>query len=230
MNLQKELEDQKEDYTDQLIDQKITALQQQNDEAASQRERQIELAQAQLDYSIENGEINKNVQKIIKEGIGLDGKIIEGSPLYNLIESSADYSGLTAEQQKKYWDDLQASITDYLSYVGVYKSVGGDESEYKIGDDISSALGGLPAGAKATVTREGAVEIDMEEELAQLGEEAINNGNNPVVKRYSSMLDKIDSKISNLQSKIQPERKRVFHSYESYMKEKPVEGEDYHYE
>ena len=75
-----------------------------------------------------------------------------------------------------------------------------------------------------------AVEVDMEEELAQLGEEAINNGNNPVVKRYSSMLDKIDSKISNLQSKIQPERKRVFHSYESYMKEKPVEGEDYHYE
>ena len=75
-----------------------------------------------------------------------------------------------------------------------------------------------------------AVEVDMEEELAQLGEESINNGNNPVVKRYSSMLDKIDSKISNLQSKIQPERKRVFHSYESYMKEKPVEGEDYHYE
>lgn len=74
------------------------------------------------------------------------------------------------------------------------------------------------------------VEMEMEEELAQLGDKAINDGNNPVVKRYGSMLDKIDSKISELQSKIKPERKRVWHSYEAYMKDKPVEGEDYHYE
>lgn len=47
-----------------------------------------------------------------------------------------------------------------------------------------------------------AVEVDMEEELAQLGEEAINDGNHPVVKRYGKMLDSIDSKISKLQSKI----------------------------
>jgi hypothetical protein len=41
LKLQKEIEEDQESYTDQLIDQKISELQKQNDKAAEQRERQI---------------------------------------------------------------------------------------------------------------------------------------------------------------------------------------------
>jgi hypothetical protein len=43
LSLQKEIEESQESYTDQLIDQKISELQKQNDEAAKQRERQISI-------------------------------------------------------------------------------------------------------------------------------------------------------------------------------------------
>jgi hypothetical protein len=52
-------------------------------------------------------------------------------------------------------------VTDYLSYIGAYKLVGGKDSEYKEGDDVSSAFGGLPTGATATVRGEGDVRIDL---------------------------------------------------------------------
>jgi hypothetical protein len=45
LELQKEIEEGQESYTDQLIDQKITELQEQNDKAAEQRQKQIEILQ-----------------------------------------------------------------------------------------------------------------------------------------------------------------------------------------
>jgi hypothetical protein len=41
LKLQEEIEQTQEDYTDTLIDQKISELQRQNDEAAQQRAQQI---------------------------------------------------------------------------------------------------------------------------------------------------------------------------------------------
>jgi hypothetical protein len=43
LNLQKEIDEAQEDYTDTLIDQKISELQKQNDQAAEQRQRQIDI-------------------------------------------------------------------------------------------------------------------------------------------------------------------------------------------
>lgn len=48
--LEKELEDARESYSDTLIDQEIDRLSKQNDEAAEARKKQIDLMQKQLDY------------------------------------------------------------------------------------------------------------------------------------------------------------------------------------
>lgn len=48
--LEKELEDARESYSDTLIDQEIDRLSKQNDEAAEARQKQIDLMQKQLDY------------------------------------------------------------------------------------------------------------------------------------------------------------------------------------
>lgn len=160
MNLQKELEDQKEDYTDQLIDQKITALQQQNDEAAAQRERQIELAQAQLDYAGENGtDINSKVQTLINEGTGLNGEILKGSELYKLIQKSTDFSSLTEEQKKTFINDLQTAAQSFKSYLELYNKVGTASSRFQIGDDVTKQMGLTGTGAKAEVSGVGLVTV-----------------------------------------------------------------------
>lgn len=53
--LEEELEEGHESYTDQLIDQRIADLEKQNEKAAEQREKQIDLMQAQLDWSEKYG-------------------------------------------------------------------------------------------------------------------------------------------------------------------------------
>ena len=49
LKLQDELENEQQDYTDELIDQKISELETQNDQAADQRQVQIDLLQAEVD-------------------------------------------------------------------------------------------------------------------------------------------------------------------------------------
>lgn len=52
-------------------------------------------------------------------------------------------------------------------------------------------------------------EVDMEEELAELGEEVINNGNHPVVVRYSKALERLDDKMSKVKEKYQKQKSRL---------------------
>ena len=53
------------------------------------------------------------------------------------------------------------------------------------------------------------VEVDMEEELGALGESAFNDGNNPVVVKYSKELDKIDQEIEKVKDKYQKQKERI---------------------
>lgn len=54
------------------------------------------------------------------------------------------------------------------------------------------------------------LEIDMEEELAMLGEEAINDGNHPVVVHYSKQLSKLDKQINAAKVKYEKRRDRLY--------------------
>ena len=74
LNLQKQIGEKEQDYTDTLIDQKINELQKQNDFAAEQRERQIQL----LQWEHEDAQLNGNYLKSANEA------------LKSLYESSGD--------------------------------------------------------------------------------------------------------------------------------------------
>lgn len=112
-NLEKTLQEKKEDYTDTLIDQKISELQQQNDEAAAQRQVQIELAQAQLDQYVASGKINEEVKEIINNGVDGNG-IKSGSTLEKLLQNSADYTGMSSDEQEQYWNNKQQEAASYF--------------------------------------------------------------------------------------------------------------------
>ena len=104
LNLQKEIEEGQESYTDQLIDQKISELQKQNDQAAEQRQQQIDLLQAQLDYDEENGRFWPEVSKIMND-------VVNGNTAVavRLLRDAEGYKGMSEEQKKDFDDEFAAS-------------------------------------------------------------------------------------------------------------------------
>ena len=107
LDLQKELEDERRDYTDNLIDQKISELEKQNEDAAAQRQKQIDLLQEQLDYTEKYGLQWKEAQTLIKNGFDNEGRLRVGSELFDLLMSKEDFTSLgngSTRQNKQIMD------------------------------------------------------------------------------------------------------------------------------
>lgn len=132
--LQKELDEATQDYTDTLIDQKITELQEQNDKAAEQRAQQIEIMQSQLDHFKESGEIWDKVYELMDSGLDETNGLVRGSELESILQSSDNFSGLSNLSKMKWLDELNAQIADALSYLKIGRQLEGLEME---GEEIS---------------------------------------------------------------------------------------------
>ena len=94
MDLKEELEDERRSYTDQLIDQKISALEEQNELAAEQRQKQIELLQGQLDYTEKYGLQWAEAQTLIKNGFDSEGRLRVGTDLFDMLMSKEDFTSM----------------------------------------------------------------------------------------------------------------------------------------
>ena len=116
MQLQKEIEEGQEDYTDTLIDQKISELQEQNDEAAEQRQHQIDLMQAQLDHYLESQEVWDDIYSLMNTGIGPDG-IVAGSELENLLKESANFEGMSYLQKMDWLSELEDNVAKAVQWL-----------------------------------------------------------------------------------------------------------------
>ena len=115
MQLEKELDEGMESYTDQLIDQKISELQKQNDEAAEQRERQIELAQNQLDHYIETGAIWSEVESLME--LYMDKENGPTGQLLELLKEGEEFAGLSELGKEEWMSDLGSTVAQALAYV-----------------------------------------------------------------------------------------------------------------
>ena len=105
--LEEQLEEEHEDYTDTLIDQKISELEKQNEKAAEQRQQQIDLLQSQLDYAEKYGlywdaiygmlyTIDENGNAVLNpENFDLDGNIRENSQLAQMLGTFSDRLGMS---------------------------------------------------------------------------------------------------------------------------------------
>lgn len=115
--LEEELANQKEDYTDTLIDQKINELQEQNDEAAQQRQQQIDLLQAQLDYDEKSGYFWEEAHRLIKEGTDETGKLIHSSELVDILKEEENWSGLSAIGQMDWYQELNSMVAEAWNFL-----------------------------------------------------------------------------------------------------------------
>lgn len=115
LQLQKELTEQKQDYTDTLIDQKISELEKQNEEASKQREKQIQIAQAQLKYDQENGVIAKQVRELLDADSGPGSANWE--KVMQLLMNQEGFKGLTETEQKIWTEKTEHNFKNALAFL-----------------------------------------------------------------------------------------------------------------
>ena len=139
-NLEKQLEEARESYSDTLVDQAVDRLQEQNESAQAQRERQIELMQAQLDYWQESGALWSEVANLISTGFTSNGSIIQGSDLWNVLKSSEAWDAMS-EAQKKNWANELILETNEVGAHLIQLSGGNAVNAQKVRESISSERG-----------------------------------------------------------------------------------------
>ena len=138
--LEKELEKEKQDYTDTLIDQAIKDMKEQADKASEQRERQIELLQQQLDWQEKTGYWVDEATRIVQDGLGPNGIMDRNSRLYQLLyEQEGVITNSNASRDK--WDeDLANSISLAFGWLKGYLDTGTGTTEAGNDRDIMAEM------------------------------------------------------------------------------------------
>lgn len=113
----KDVEQMRRNYTDELIDQKISELEEQNDEAQKVREKQLEIMQKQLEQDQEAGALWAQVKILMEEGWGPDGKIIEGSELERILTDYYEYTQMSEEERAKAIEQRNMNTTLAKQYL-----------------------------------------------------------------------------------------------------------------
>lgn len=127
--LEEELNQARQDYSDDLIDQQIQQMQDEAEKAAEQREHQIELMQHSLDMAIKNGDLWEEVYGLIDGSVNDDGSIKADSELMKLLKEGESFQSLSLIGQKKWMDEVAQAIKEAL--VGL----GEAEDKWNIGDN-----------------------------------------------------------------------------------------------
>ena len=130
MQLEKDLEDARQNYTDTLIDQALDQMQRDADLAAEQRAKQQETLQNQLDIMKENGSLWDRVYTLIRNAEGPDGSFSQNSELVKLLKSNEGFDNLSNIGKAKWWEEATAAYKAAM--------VGKDEAEDKYGVDADN--------------------------------------------------------------------------------------------
>ena len=159
LQLQKEIDEARENYQDSLIDQQLSRMQEDADAAAEQRERQISLLDKQLKIDQSNGEIWSKVFDIWNTGFTSDGKLNWGSPLGQLLRETADYQSMSDAEKMKY-------ITDKKNEMALAKA--GETLGYDDQIDYSQEIKAAKAGGVSKQTKIDYGKLDKEERAQRI--------------------------------------------------------------
>lgn len=105
--LEKEIAEGQQDYTDTLIDQKLSELQEQNELASEERQAQIEIMRAQLEVAQNEGKYWSEVYRLITSGTDATGALIHGSDLEKILKDAETYNGLSKVQKMDWLSELE---------------------------------------------------------------------------------------------------------------------------
>ena len=117
LQLERELDDQRKNYEDTLVDQAINRLQEDNNAAAQQRERQIEIMQAQLDYQSESGEFNAYISELLTSAMGADGELLTNSDLVTLLKEQENWDAMSAVSKQVWEEELNGTFKEVAAFL-----------------------------------------------------------------------------------------------------------------
>ena len=130
--LEEEIADQREEYQDALVDQALNNLQEQNEAAAEQREKQIALMQSQLDYNVENGVYASKVANLLERAMSDDHMLTSDDELYRILEDGENWRAMTPERLEQIIKDAQREA--YEAYAGLQESQGSQAETNNVSD------------------------------------------------------------------------------------------------
>ena len=113
--LEKQLEEKRQSYSDNLVDQAIDRISEDNDKAAEQREHQIDLMTKQLEYWQKSGELWEEVHALMEGSIGV-GYLLTTSDLVELIKENEGFRGMSKVQQEEFIRELEESFKNVLAF------------------------------------------------------------------------------------------------------------------
>ena len=93
--LEEELKEMRQSYQDSLVDQELDRLNQVNETANEQRERQIEIANAQLEWLEQSGYFWDETYALLKGAFNEDGTLNNNSALVDLLKETDGFKGMS---------------------------------------------------------------------------------------------------------------------------------------
>lgn len=150
LELQKQIEEEQQQYEDDLVDQRLQEISDANAEAAEQRERQIAILEETLEYNKENGFFSREAERIVTTSLrqisqGVDPLETE---LYDLLFKAEDMEGKMATelQQQEFNGQFQKATTEAANDLA---DIEGNQDEAKgIQDDQLTAEENIENTAK----------------------------------------------------------------------------------
>lgn len=108
--LEEELADDRQNYEDSLIDQQLERLTQQNDDAQTARERQIDLMQKQLDYASKNGDFWNQTYDLLTNAFTESGEMNLASQIWELLKKDEGWKGMSKFGQLNWQEEISKAI------------------------------------------------------------------------------------------------------------------------
>ena len=141
--LEKEIEDARQNYEDSLVDQAIQQMRDDADKAAEQRAQQISMMKSQLDWEKKNGELWEEVQGLIKGAWlhGENGALNVNSDLFTLLKNSEAFNSLSELGKKNWIDEISKAIRSAVGDENAGKDNNSDNNNNN--NDNNNSTGGV---------------------------------------------------------------------------------------
>ena len=138
LQLQDEINNAQQDYTDELIDQKISELQEQNNKASEERQMQIKIMEQQLEHDQEIGALWQQAYNLMEEGLDKNG-LVRSSKLLEILQDSESWQGMSELGKVKWLNELETQLKAAVNYLRVGRSTAGllAKGELKSGQNLT---------------------------------------------------------------------------------------------
>lgn len=167
LKAEKELADQSEAYTDNLVDRSISDLQRANEAAAEQRQEQIDIAQAQYNWWAEHDAIHDAEQVLNQSLIDIQNGVDPiNTNVSNLLSSEENVKAQTKEGVADWYASLKTDADLAAIHLGITDSENGTNA-------LVQQLKDQVGGTKTTV--QDSIDAVKQNQTTTFGEESLLN-------------------------------------------------------